>query len=233
MEDRGCSPLRRGRDKHTNTTGEVHISHHLHCACPYFIFRNIRLLSRLPTPLVSLASHQLAGRGRGSNVWLSPSGSLSFSTLLRVSLSLLPASKLVFVQYLFALAVVEACRDSNVLGSWGGCTRLKWPNDLYATLGPEERNMKKIGGILVNTSFSGGNVDIIIGKSYSEYIIQTGLMERYRMRSKCAQRGTSNFTCAPSASRRTEHCESGAHRDNYHCKIREDVVDLCEGAWVL
>ena len=127
--------------------------------------RNARLLSRLPSPLVSLASHQLAGRGRGSNIWLSPSGSLSFSILLRVSLSSLPASKLVFVQYLFALAVVEACRDQDVLGSRGSCTRLKWPNDLYAAFGSNPSDRKKIGGILVNTGFSGGNVDIIIGKS--------------------------------------------------------------------
>ena len=81
-----------------------------------------------------------------------------------------------FVQYLFALAVVEACRDENVLGSRGGCTRLKWPNDMYASLGPEG-NMKKIGGILVNTSFSGGNVDIIIGKPYySAQVIQMDSM---------------------------------------------------------
>ncbi|KAG6840196.1 hypothetical protein C0991_008278 [Blastosporella zonata] len=122
--------------------------------------KNPRLLSRLPSPLVSLASYQLAGRGRGSNIWLSPSGCLQFSVLQRVSLSKFPASKLVFVQYLFALAVVEACRDEAVLGKWGKQVRLKWPNDVYAVV---EGERKKIGGILVNTSFSGGNVDIIIG----------------------------------------------------------------------
>ncbi|KAG5643934.1 hypothetical protein DXG03_009343 [Asterophora parasitica] len=122
--------------------------------------RNPRLLSRLPSPLVSLASHQLAGRGRGSNIWLSPSGCLSFSTLLCVSLSSFPAGKLVFIQYLFALAVVEACRDDEVLGKRGKNVRLKWPNDVYAVVDGER---KKVGGILVNTSFSGGKVDIVIG----------------------------------------------------------------------
>ncbi|KAJ7628415.1 class II aaRS and biotin synthetase [Roridomyces roridus] len=123
--------------------------------------KNPRLLGLLPTPLLSLASHQLAGRGRGANVWLSPSGCLQFSLLLRLSLSTFPASKLVFVQYLFALAVVEACRDETVLGAdAGSAVRLKWPNDIYAVLDGEK---KKIGGILVNTSFSGGKVDIIIG----------------------------------------------------------------------
>ncbi|KAF8812826.1 hypothetical protein BYT27DRAFT_7085987 [Phlegmacium glaucopus] len=131
-------------------------------------YRNPQLLSKLPTPFVSLASHQLAGRGRGSNVWLSPSGCLQFSVLLRVSLSNFPASKLVFIQYLFALAVVEACRTEFVLGDKaGGRVRLKWPNDLYAVVGSDEEanaeNVRKIGGVLVNTSFSSGSVDIVIG----------------------------------------------------------------------
>lgn len=117
----------------------------------------------LPTPLVSLASHQLAGRGRGANIWLSPSGCLQFSLLLRLSLSTFPASKLVFVQYLFALAVVEACRDESVLGDAAGPVRLKWPNDIYAVLGDGDGSKKKIGGILVNTSFAGGKVDVVIG----------------------------------------------------------------------
>ena len=117
----------------------------------------------LPTPLVSLATYQLAGRGRGANAWLSPSGCLQFSLLLRLSLSTFPASKLVFVQYLFALAVAEACRDESVLGDAAAPVRLKWPNDIYAVLG-SDGGLKKIGGILVNTSFEGGNVDIVIGK---------------------------------------------------------------------
>jgi len=125
--------------------------------------KNTRLLSSLPTPFLSLASRQLSGRGRGSNVWLSPSGCLQFSLLLRASLSSLPASQLVFVQYLAGLEVVEACRDETVLGKWGRAVRLKWPNDIYAVVGDGESNRKKVGGILVNTSFTGGKVDIVIG----------------------------------------------------------------------
>lgn len=131
-------------------------------------FRNPRLLIGLPTPLVSLASYQLAGRGRGSNVWLSPSGCLLFSLLLRVSLSTFPPSKLVFVQYLISLAVAEACRSESVLGAKAGRrVRLKWPNDLYAVIGPDEeantKNVRKIGGVLVSVSFMGGIVNIVIG----------------------------------------------------------------------
>ncbi|CAA7266210.1 unnamed protein product [Cyclocybe aegerita] len=128
--------------------------------------KNPVLLSQLPTPLLSLASYQLAGRGRGSNVWLSPSGCLQFSILQRVSLSgpaAFPPAKIVFVQYLFALAVVEACRDEAVLGPRvGERIRVKWPNDLYAQVS-DDGEVRKVGGVLVNTSFSGGKVDIVIG----------------------------------------------------------------------
>jgi biotin---protein ligase len=68
------------------------------------------------------------------------------------------------VQYLFALAVIEACREDNVLGKRGEHVRLKWPNDLYVVTGNSNEEKKKIGGILVNTSFSDGKVDIVIGE---------------------------------------------------------------------
>lgn len=122
---------------------------------------NPTFLSALPSPLVALASFQLAGRGRGANAWLSPAGCLQFSLLLRVRLSQLPAARLVFVQYLFALAVAEAVRAQSVLGDLGNAVRLKWPNDVYLVKGGQT---KKIGGILVNTSFRQGEVDIIIGR---------------------------------------------------------------------
>jgi biotin---protein ligase len=125
---------------------------------------------------VSLASHQLTGRGRGSNTWLSPAGCLQFSVLLRLPLASFPASKLVFVQYLFGLAVTEACRSSKVLGKIGDRVRLKWPNDIYVLPGDSSRveDAKKIGGILVNTSFSAGQVDVVIGKSLDYFLTPIG-----------------------------------------------------------
>lgn len=49
-----------------------------------------------------------------------------------------PAARLVFVQYLFGLAVVKACRDDKILGSnKGKNVKLKWPNDIYIGLGGE------------------------------------------------------------------------------------------------
>ncbi|KAF9045498.1 hypothetical protein BJ165DRAFT_1528358 [Panaeolus papilionaceus] len=134
--------------------------------------KNSIILTQSPTPLVSLASFQLAGRGRGTNAWLSPAGSLPISVLLRLPFKpsstaapiSIPANKLVLLQYLYALAVVEGCRDDAILGKEAGDkVRLKWPNDIYATFGPEKENWKKLGGVLVNTSFTGGRVEVIIG----------------------------------------------------------------------
>jgi biotin--protein ligase len=82
--------------------------------------------------------------------------------LLRIPLSGFPGHKLVFVQYLFGLAVAEACRDDAIMGKWGRIIRLKWPNDIYA-VGEGESGRVKIGGILVNSSFGDGNCSITIG----------------------------------------------------------------------
>ncbi|KAH9994535.1 hypothetical protein BJV74DRAFT_770206 [Russula compacta] len=133
--------------------------------------RNHRFLTSLPAPIVSLATFQLAGRGRGANTWLSPPGCLQFSILIRAPLrtSALPTPRLVFVQYLVGLAVIRACHDERALGAERGAhVRLKWPNDVYVDLPSSSATgtgseKKKVGGILVNTSFSDGNMDVIIG----------------------------------------------------------------------
>ncbi|EIW66559.1 biotin-[acetyl-CoA-carboxylase] ligase [Tremella mesenterica] len=125
--------------------------------------RNPLLLTHLPTPLAFLASFQLTGRGRGSNIWLSPPGCLQFSILLDVPSSM--SSKLVFIQYLTALAVCEAVDEDGRLG-----VRIKWPNDIYAEVegvggsevGSGVKGKAKLGGILVNTNFVGGMWRVVV-----------------------------------------------------------------------
>ena len=122
-------------------------------------------MTGLPDPLVFLASFQLTGRGRGSNIWLSPPGCLQFSILLTLPSTL--SSKLVFIQYLMALAICEAVDEDGRLG-----VRIKWPNDVYAEtegvggsdLGSGKKGKAKIGGILVNTNLVGGRWRIVIGE---------------------------------------------------------------------
>ena len=72
--------------------------------------KNLTLLSHLPNGFTVTATHQVAGRGRGTNVWVSPPGSLLFSTVLRHSLSLSSSAPVVFVQYLAALAIIAGIK---------------------------------------------------------------------------------------------------------------------------
>ena len=68
-----------------------------------------------------------------------------------------------FVQYLVALAVVEAARDSGVLGQWGDRVRIKWPNDVYIVGDGGAEKPVKVSGNLVYTTSDGECVDIVIG----------------------------------------------------------------------
>ena len=137
---------------------------------------NPTLTRALPAGTVCVATRQLSGRGRGSNTWVSPKGSLMFSVKFSHPLAESERAPVVFVQYLAAMAVVEAVKDYDPEDARYGelPVRLKWPNDVYV-LAPEHMSkyegMKevnreqyvKIGGILVNTSYSGGDFNVILG----------------------------------------------------------------------
>ncbi|KAG0251655.1 biotin holocarboxylase synthetase [Actinomortierella ambigua] len=135
--------------------------------------KNFGLCQHLPNGLVCNATIQVAGRGRGRNSWISPPGCLQFSMVLRHPVAARHASA-VFVQYLVALAVVEAVRSRP--GYEEIPMRLKWPNDIYAeapldhpsqAVAHESENgmpkMVKIGGVLVNSNFSGSEFLLVIG----------------------------------------------------------------------
>lgn len=125
--------------------------------------KNPTLLSHLPNGFTATATTQVAGRGRGTNVWVSPHGSLMFSTVLRHSLALSSSAPVVFLQYLAALAIIEGIQSYD--GGYGRLPiRLKWPNDIYAR-DPTQKaeTYTKIGGILVNSSYAGGDYTLVIG----------------------------------------------------------------------
>ncbi|KAE8217614.1 hypothetical protein CF319_g8338 [Tilletia indica] len=122
--------------------------------------KNFRLLRTLPTGFTSIATHQVSGRGRGKNAWISPLGCFQFSLVLRLPVAAAP--QIVFVQYLAGLAVVLALRSGVVLPEgtsdevWkafgrevGEKVRIKWPNDLYAEVqdvdGALEESMREMG----------------------------------------------------------------------------------------
>ena len=145
--------------------------------------RNPTLLNSLPNGFTATATTQLAGRGRGSNVWVSPPGSLMFSTVLRVSFAQAETAPVVFVQYLVGLAIVDAIKTYEPAYQRMPI-KLKWPNDIYVRRqknisssssslpsnngetnrsGEEEREYVKIGGILVNSTYTGGDYTLVIG----------------------------------------------------------------------
>ncbi|KAI1754619.1 class II aaRS and biotin synthetase [Xylaria castorea] len=114
---------------------------------------NHKLLRLLPTGFTALASMQTSGRGRGSNVWVSPVGCLLFSTCVRHPFDSCRTSPVLFVQYIVSVAIVEAVK-SYADGYEHFPVKIKWPNDIYVE---ESRNttqptMAKIGGILVQSS---------------------------------------------------------------------------------
>ncbi|KAF2745139.1 biotin apo-protein ligase-like protein [Sporormia fimetaria CBS 119925] len=126
--------------------------------------KNPGLLRQLPTGLTLTATRQVAGRGRGSNVWISPLGALMFSTVFHHPLHLTQMAPIIFLQYLAGLATYRGIK-SYAPGYSAIPVKLKWPNDIYAQLpGRSDHNsVVKIGGILVNSSYSGTSFDLVCG----------------------------------------------------------------------
>ncbi|KAM5430506.1 biotin holocarboxylase synthetase [Microsporum canis] len=126
--------------------------------------KNSRLLRRLPNGTTATATVQVAGRGRGSNVWVSPPGQLMFSICVHHPVDKLMSSPVVFIQYLVAMAIVQGVKTYDK-GYDTLPVKLKWPNDIYA-LDPTDPTCKtytKIGGILVNAHYSSNEYIAVVG----------------------------------------------------------------------
>ena len=95
---------------------------------------------------VVTAGHQTAGRGQRGNTWNSNAGeNLLFSILVRPG-ETLEVSK----QFLLSQAVALSIHDA--MKCYGIDTRLKWPNDIYAS-------NRKLAGILLELDYSGAFVE--------------------------------------------------------------------------
>lgn len=137
------------------------------------LFNNLNLLRLLPNGFTSVGTVQVAGRGRANNVWVSPKGVLAFSTVLRLPLhnDFGGSSLMIFVQYLAAIAIVEAIRAyaHHNLGIADFPVYIKWPNDVYIVNPVYEHNPKesnkfyKVSGILVNTTIIDSEFILVIG----------------------------------------------------------------------
>ncbi|KAG2213837.1 hypothetical protein INT47_001106 [Mucor saturninus] len=119
--------------------------------------KNFKFSQALPSGFITLATDQIAGRGRGRNGWISQSGALQFSFIMRHHIKLRHAS-VVFIQYMIALAVVESIRERS--GYQNIPLRLKWPNDIYVET---KDGLKKVGGLLINSTFVDDEFVLVIG----------------------------------------------------------------------
>ena len=113
---------------------------------------NADLLARAPVldaPVLLVAEHQTAGRGRAGRSWLSsPGHSLTFSLAWKFGGGLSTLTGL-------PLAVGTALAET--LGRLGQPVQLKWPNDVL-------KDGDKLAGILVETASAGdGGVWAVIG----------------------------------------------------------------------
>lgn len=94
-------------------------------------------LGSLQTPLLRIAEHQTAGRGRAGRVWHSvPGGVLTFSLAWHF-----PQSG----QALLGLPLAVGVTLAETLLTLGVPVTLKWPNDIL-------KEQKKLAGILIETS---------------------------------------------------------------------------------
>ncbi|MCJ1449964.1 biotin holocarboxylase synthetase [Mycoblastus sanguinarius] len=116
--------------------------------------KNTEVLRRLPSGFTATATVQVAGRGRGSNVWVSPTGSLMFSTIVRHPVSLTPHAPVVFLQYLAALAIVEGVKTYDPPDH---------ANTSSDAVDPSSEQLVKVGGILVNSHYNASEFLSVIG----------------------------------------------------------------------
>lgn len=98
--------------------------------------------------------------GRGRNSWVSQSGALQFSVVVRHNVNIRHAP-VVFIQYIIALAVVESIRSRP--GYENTPLRLKWPNDIYTETRSD--GLKKVGGLLINSTFVDDEFVLVIGNA--------------------------------------------------------------------
>ncbi|KAJ4405672.1 biotin holocarboxylase synthetase [Neurospora sp. IMI 360204] len=128
---------------------------------------NPHLVSKLESGFTFTATRQVAGRGRGTNVWVSPAGCLIMSTVINHSANVMPTRPLAFVNYLAAIAIVEAIKGydhaNDVYQKLD--VKIKWPNDIYVRdpSKPNEPAYVKVGGILAHCSYNAPNYQIILG----------------------------------------------------------------------
>lgn len=113
-----------------------------------FLEQHDEILTALPDQSMMIAGHQMHGRGRGSNSWLSRPGCLQFTMVLHrpensavwIDQTMTASSTITLVQHLAAVCMARAVMALDPSVS----LRLKWPNDI----GVWTDRFVKLGGVL-------------------------------------------------------------------------------------
>lgn len=147
---------------------------------------NPHFVDCLPHGFVFTATTQVAGKGRGGNIWVNPKGVMALSIVLKLSTKEKLSSSLATLQYLCSLALIELILGygSEKLGECYGYenlpVKIKWPNDLYVlkpeyfssfedsellseTVEGNEERYVKISGTLLNSQVYNGMYNLICG----------------------------------------------------------------------
>lgn len=100
-----------------------------------------------------LTDHQIAGRGRGDNVWLTAKSGASLLSSWSFQLGVKPQPT---ISCLAGLALYRACSATWPFLAWN----LKAPNDIYV-------GDKKIAGLLIESLIQGDDIRLIIGLGFN------------------------------------------------------------------
>ncbi|ORX78446.1 class II aaRS and biotin synthetase [Anaeromyces robustus] len=119
---------------------------------------NKGLLNKLPHGAVMVASKQRSGKGRNNNTWISSPSCLQFTFILHHK----DIKTISSIQFLVGLCVVNAIKSFDVFKNID--VHLKWPNDVYLKINENgEESLKKIAGILIESSYYNNDYILIIG----------------------------------------------------------------------
>ena len=109
------------------------------------------LLGALPNFSVFVADHQVSGKGRAGNFWISSPACLQFTLLLEHPTE--HNNRLPLLQFLMAISIAETINSFPINGGKNKNNihaRIKWPNDIYLCKDDNDDVIGKVAGILVN-----------------------------------------------------------------------------------
>lgn len=106
-------------------------------------------LGNLKDHEIILSDKQNQGRGRLDRSWVSPTGNLYFSLLLKPKIAISKAHELSFLAIAALFLAIEEILPKNTK------INLKWPNDLLL-------DEKKAAGILLESKINGADLDFVV-----------------------------------------------------------------------